>query len=93
MPPVSGGDISANFPPIWASGLAMVVDFVAKSSGQNTCTRGIRRTDLEPLSIRQDRHWSAIPGLLDKFAGPLSASSGMAARTTFGSRRCSRLRR
>jgi amidase len=34
MPPMSGGDISANFPPIWASGLAMVVDFVAKASGK-----------------------------------------------------------
>jgi amidase len=34
MPSVSGRDISANFPPIWASGLTMVVDFVAKAAGK-----------------------------------------------------------
>jgi hypothetical protein len=79
MPPVPGGEISANFPPIWASGLAMVVDSVAKATGQNTCTRGIRGVDLEPLSIRKDRHRRTIPGLLDKFARPLAASRGMAA--------------
>ena len=34
MPPVSSSDISANFPPIWAAGLAMVIDFVAKAAGK-----------------------------------------------------------
>ncbi len=33
MPPVSGGGIGANFP-IWASGLAMVIDFVAQAAGK-----------------------------------------------------------
>ena len=34
MPQVSQGDLSANFPLIFASGLTMVVDFIAKATGK-----------------------------------------------------------
>jgi amidase len=42
MPPVSGGDISANFPPIWASGLAMAVDSSRKQRAKNLHARNSR---------------------------------------------------
>ena len=34
MPQISGSDLGANFFPIWASGLAMVVDSVAQAAGK-----------------------------------------------------------
>jgi Asp-tRNA(Asn)/Glu-tRNA(Gln) amidotransferase A subunit family amidase len=47
--------------------------FCRESSGQNTCTRGIRGIDLEPLSIRKERHRRAVPGLLQGLSRQVAA--------------------
>ena len=79
MPPMSGGDISANFPPIWASGLAMVVDFVAKASGKTPAREEFEGLTWSLYQFGKTVTAAQYQGCWISLARPLAPSRGMAA--------------
>jgi hypothetical protein len=78
MPQVSG-DIGTNFSPIWASGLTMMIDFIANAAGKTPT-----REEFEGLTWSIYQFGKTITAaqyqlLLGKFAAPLTPNRGMAA--------------
>ena len=75
MPPVSSNDLSTNFPPIFASGLTLVIDFIAKAVNKTPAreefeglTWGLYQFGRTVTAAQYQLCWATLQGLSRKVA-------------------------